>query len=309
MSLYSRLNDQDFHDILSKYDIGLMHSKKVLSGGSENTNYLIETINGSFVLTICEQKSLDETINLGNLLLYLNLNGFNTSKIIKTKKAEMATFWNQKSVMLKSYIDGNVIEDLPHNLLVKLGSNLSKLHTIKVPDYLPNTVGYGIQQFEEFQYNPADANFNMWLQKSKKYIQKHINADLPKALIHSDIFYNNIIISHDGSQATIMDFEEACHYYRIFDIGMMIVGTCRKENSIDLNKVTALLKGYQEKIKLLDIENKALQAFIVYAAAATGFWRYQNFRYVNVIPEMQNHYLEMKELADNVMSLPENCFI
>ena len=52
MSLYSRLNDQDFHDILSKYDIGLMHSKKVLSGGSENTNYLIETINGSFVLTI-----------------------------------------------------------------------------------------------------------------------------------------------------------------------------------------------------------------------------------------------------------------
>ena len=110
-----------------------MISKKILSGGSENTNYLIKTNKSSFVLTICEQKSLVETINLGSLLMYLNLNGFNTSSILKTNTGKLATVWNQKSVMLKDYIDGDIVEDLSDNMLVQLGNDLAKLHTIKAP--------------------------------------------------------------------------------------------------------------------------------------------------------------------------------
>jgi len=103
-----------------------------------------------------------------------------------------------------------------------------------------------------------------------------------------------------------MDFEEACYYYRVFDIGMMIVGTCCDDKTINLNKVNSLLEGYQENNILLDIEKKALKAFTVYAATATAFWRHQNFNYVNVSPEMKNHYMEMKLLADGVKNASED---
>lgn len=309
MTHYTVLKMQDLQSILGQYGIEKVLSKKVLSGGSENTNYLINTPTKSFVLTICEQKSLKKTTELANLLMYLNQNDFTTSKIIKTTEGALTTQWNQKSVMLKDYIDGEIIEDLSDNLLSYLGQELAKLHQIKAPNYLPNSVSYGFQRFDELQHNTADSTFHKWLVKTKIYIENKISADLPKALIHSDIFHNNIIVSKDNKQATIMDFEEACYYYRVFDIGMMIVGTCRTEGNVNYKKVTSLLSGYQQKIKLLEIERKALKAFVIYAATATGFWRYQNFNYINVIPEMKNHFFEMQQLADNIMKLPDNCFI
>ncbi|WP_396638540.1 hypothetical protein [Maribacter sp. R77961] len=48
-----------------------------------------------------------------------------------------------------------------------------------------------------------------------------------------------------------------------------------------------------KEMTLLDIEKKVLKAFTVYAAAATAFWRRQNFNYGNVNPAMKNHYVEM----------------
>ncbi len=101
-----------------------------------------------------------------------------------------------------------------------------------------------------------------------------------------------------------MDFEEACYYYRVFDIGMMIVGTCSEGEIINKKKIKSLLEGYQQENKLLDIEIKSLKAFTVYAATTTAFWRHQNFNYINVDATLKNHYLEMKNLADTIKNLP-----
>lgn len=303
MAYYTVLSDKDLHIILKPYGVSKTLSYKVLSGGSENTNYLVQTKDKSFVLTICEQKSMQEAKELATLLEYLSLNKFSTSKLIKTIAGALITDWHNKPIILKAYIQGNIVKDLPNSLLKYLGKELAQLHQLKVPDYLPRNVAYGLERFDEVKIYAPESSFYTWLKTTQGYIESHIHLDLPKALIHSDIFYNNIIIDAGGQQATIMDFEEACYYYRVFDIGMMIVGTCRDDNRINLTKVAYLLDGYQQNIKLLDIERKALKPFTVYAATATGFWRHQNFNYVNVIPEKKDHYLEMKLLANSVMNM------
>ncbi len=304
------LNKQDLQSILSQYGIVGILSHKVLSGGSENTNYLVMTKAQSFVLTICEQKSLKNTEELAKLLIYLNQNNFNTSKLVKTINGELTSSFNQKPVMLKRFIEGEIKEDIPDSILFHLGIELSKLHLIKAPSYLPETLSYGIDNFDELKQIAAETSFYKWLNNTKSIIKKHMSIDLPKALIHSDIFYNNIIINSNKNQATIMDFEEACYYYRVFDIGMMIVGTCTNQDKINVNikKASSLLRGYQQNINLQEIEKRALKAFTIYAATATGFWRFQNFNYKNIIPSMKNHHLEMKNLADNIMKLPDDCF-
>ena len=308
MAQYTVLNDIQIQTILAHYHTEKVTSFKVLSGGSENTNYLVITKNESFVLTICEQKSMQEAIELASLLVYLKQNNFSTSVLVETIKGTLTTVWNDKPVMLKKFIEGDIVEDLSKNLLINLGRELAQLHQIKAPDYLPKSVAYGLERFDEVQVYAPDAEFYKWLKCTQHYIEKHIDSDLPKALIHSDIFYNNIIVEKEGKQATIMDFEEACYYYRVFDIGMMIIGTCRDKDIINLRKVTSLLEGYQQETKLLEIERKALKAFTIYAATATAFWRHQNFNYVNVIPEKKEHYLEMKLLADYTMNLSDNAF-
>ena len=310
MSHYAVLNKQELQALLSHYDNGNILTYKVLSGGSENSNYLIQTAKNSFVLTICEQKSLKDAEDLAKLLIYLNHNNFTTSEIVKTKHGTLTTLFKNKPVMLKRYIEGDIIENLSEATLFNLGQELAKLHTINAPEYLPDSLSYGIDRFDDLQDIAANSSFYKWLKNTQVTIQKHISNDLPKALIHSDIFANNIIVNKNRNIATIMDFEEACYYYRVFDLGMMIVGTCTSQDKINVNtnKVSSLLKGYQQKIKLLDIEKNALKSFTVYAATATGFWRFQNFNYKNIIPSMKNHHLEMKNLADNIMKLPDDCF-
>ena len=308
MAQYTVLNATEVQTILSQYGTEKVISFKVLSGGSENTNYLVNTNNNSFVLTICEQKSTEETTELASLLEYLKCNKFSTSILVKTTTGTLITVWNDKPVMLKAFIEGDIVEDLSEDLLIYLGKELAKLHQIKAPDYLPKAVAYGLERFDEVQVYAPETEFYKWLKSTQNYIENHIHPDLPKALIHSDIFYNNIICSNDGKRATIMDFEEACYYYRVFDIGMMIIGTCSNKKTIDLTKVASLLEGYSQKIKLLEIEKKVLKTFTVYAAAATAFWRHQNYNYVNVIPQMKDHYLEMKQLANFAMSLSDSSF-
>lgn len=309
MAQYTVLKDRDLHTILNYYGINEVESYNVLSGGSENTNYLVKTAVNNYVLTICEQKSLEQATELANLLVHLNKNNFSTSKIIKTVSNSFVPVWNNKPIILKAYLEGDIVEDLSEDILIYLGKELAALHQVKAPEYLSETVSYGIERFDEVKVYAPESTFYKWLKEIQEYIESYINTDLPKALIHSDVFFNNIIVSKDGKKATIMDFEEASYYYRVFDIGMMIIGTCAEGEELNSKKMKSLLEGYESKIKLLDQEKKALKAFTVYGAAATAFWRHQNFNYVNIIPEKKNHYIAMKNLADFTRSLPDSYFV
>jgi len=305
MAQYTVLSDRDLKDILKKYGIERIQSYKILSGGSENTNYLVETLSTSLVLTICEQKSAEEAENLALLLNDLKHHNFSTSKLVETLKGDYTSKWNDKPVILKEFIEGTIIQDFSEDLLLYLGKELAKLHQVKVPDYVPKTLNYGsIDRFDEVQVYAPNSSFYTWLKNIQCYIEDYITPDLPKSLIHSDIFYNNVIVSEDRKVATIMDFEEACYYYRVFDIGMLIVGTCSEGGIINQKKIKSLLEGYQQENKLLDIEIKSLKVFTVYAATTTAFWRHQNFNYINVDATLKNHYLEMKNLADTIKNLP-----
>ena len=305
MAQYTVINDTDLEIILKRYGIGNIQSYKILSGGSENTNYLVEALSKSFVLTICEQKSAQDAENLALLLNDLKLQNFSTSKLVATLKGAFTTQWNDKPVILKEFIEGTIIQDFSEDLLLYLGRELAKLHQVNVPDYVPRTLNYGsIERFDEVKVYAPNSSFYRWLKNTQCYIEDFISPELPKSLIHSDIFYSNVIVSEDRKVATIMDFEEACYYYRVFDIGMMIVGTCCEGEIINHKKMKSLLEGYQQENKLLEIEINSLKAFTAYAATATAFWRHQNFNYMNVDETLKDHYLEMKNLADTIMKLP-----
>jgi homoserine kinase type II len=303
MSVITKLTIEKITTLLSPYGIVNIKAVSLLSGGSENTNYRIKTSARDYVLTICEQKSLQESRQLVNLLDYLAKQGFSSSKTLKTLNGELVSQWNNKAIIVKSFIKGEIVADLPTDLLHNLGAQLASLHLLAAPSYLPSELGYGKEKFDLVKEYAPQSSFNHWLLGNRDYIDQHITKDLPKALIHSDLFYNNIIVTRDRKHATIMDFEEASYYYRVYDIGMMIVGCCCYNNCFDHRKITSFLSGYQQSITFQASEIEALQAFTVYAATATAFWRHQNYNYVNIDATMAEHYVAMKNLADEVRAI------
>ena len=299
----------EIEDILANVSIKDISSFKVLSGGSENTNYLINAKNDKYVLTICEQKSDKKARELAHLLEHLEKHDFESSKIIRNTNNEPVTFWKGRPIIIKKFIEGKNLKDLPHHLIELIGRELGKLHKIEVPEYLPKQVGFGKEQFVNVEKYAANSLFAIWLKKKLKYVSPYFSSNLPKAFIHSDVFWDNVIISEDESSITIMDFEDSAYYYRVFDIGMMIIGICGEGKTVNFEKARYILKGYRQEIQLLDIELNALQAFTVYAGAAMTFWRHLNFNYTKPYSKLSNHYLGLKVLTDFVKEQAADCFL
>jgi homoserine kinase type II len=307
MVVYARLDRSAVEGLARRFGIGDITAFSVMGGGRENTNYCLETKTGKYVLTLCNQKSLKHVTNLARLLVYLTDQGIRTSRVVVPPKEPIVLLHDEKPVMLKRYIDGDVTANLSGNLLFQLGEEMARLHEIPAPSYLPQSFPYGRSYFPEVINSNLGHAYIGWLSEKNSYLQQRIPQHLPMALIHGDVFFDNMIIQGDQLVA-IIDFEEACHYYRSFDLGMVIVGACRDRQGISFEKAGRFLRGYQKETTLQSIEQESLKAFAVYAAVATSFWRFRHYHLRRPEPQLYDEHVEMQTLADTISEYPDSCF-
>ena len=297
--IYTELDKNALETILQQYVIDSITKWSILDGGAENTNYLLETKHQKYILTICERKTFEETTVLVDLLQHLEIHQFKTTTVIPNKKGLSISFFDDKPIVLKSYLSGKIIPQPSDSIIEQLGMAIGQLHLIPAPDYLPKVYSYGEQAFPELTAIKINHPFVDWLNKMHTYIKNNIKSTLPKTLIHGDIFFSNVIIDQQNTP-TIIDFEEACYYYRMYDIGMAIVGLCNNQGSIDFPKANKLIVAYEKVIPLSKEEKEAVKVFIAYAATATAFWRFRQFNIIAPTPARKDSYLEMKKIAEKM---------
>ena len=307
MALYAQLDRSAVEVLARRFGISDITAFFVMDGGRENTSYCVETSSGRYVLTHFDQKSLKYATNLANLLVYLIDQGIRTSRVVVPPKEPIVLLHDEKPVMLKRYLDGDVTANLTGDLLVQLGEEMARLHKIPAPSYVPQSFPYGRSHFPEvIDSNLGHAYIN-WLSEKNSYLQKRIPQYLPMTLIHGDVFFDNMIVQGDQLMA-IIDFEEACHYYRGFDLGMAIVGTCRDRQGISFEKAGRFIRGYEKETTLQSIERETLKTFAVYAAVATSFWRFRQYHLLRPEPQLYDKHLEMQTLADTISEYPDSSF-
>jgi len=246
MALYARLDMAAVEGLVRRFGIEDVTAFSVMDGGSENTNYCVETNSGKYVLTICDRKSLKHATNLANLLIYLTDRGIRTSRLVKPLEGPIVILHDEKPVMLKRHVDGDIATNLTGNLLGQLGEEMARLHEISAPSYLPELFPYGRSYFPEVIDSNLDHAYIDWLSEKNRYLQKRIPKNLPMTLIHGDVFCDNMIVQGDRLMA-IIDFEEACHYYRSFDLGMVIVGACRDRQGVSFQKSETIYRRLPER--------------------------------------------------------------
>jgi len=307
MALYARLDRSAVEGLARRFGIGDITGFSVMDGGRENTSYCVETSSRRYVLTRFDQKSLKHVTNLAKLLVYLIDQGICTSRVVVPPKEPIVLLHDEKPVMLKRYIDGDVTANLTGDSLVQLGEEMARLHEIPAPSYVPQSFPYGRSHFPEVMNSNLGHDYIDWLSERNSYLQKRIPQHLPMALIHGDVFLDNMIVQDDQLMA-IIDFEEACHYYRSFDLGMVIVGACRDRQGICFEKARRFIRGYQNNVILQSVERECLQAFAVYAAVATSFWRFRHYHMRRPEPQRYDEHVEMQTLADTISEYPESRF-
>lgn len=302
MAVYTELTTADLKQIASIFGLPEITSISNFAGGQENSNYHLIAGGQEYALTLCENKTPAEAQTLVDTLRHLEAHGFQTTKIIPTQGgATQATIYG-KPLLLKSYLSGTVIDPLPPATMEPLGQAMARLHQVPVPDFLPTRLAYGRETFSPMQQNFGGPHpFLDWLKKIEKYLKDHFPEDLPKALIHADIFADNLILSPDHGPV-IMDFEEATNYYRVFDLGMAIVGTCYPGGQFNALARKELLRGYNSVAPLIEAEEKSIIPATIYAAAAMASWRFWQFNVVQPGAGKQEHYRALQRVAEDLLA-------
>lgn len=303
----TRLQLQGIKEIVDKYGL-TVSAFRPFSGGAANSSYWLQTGQGNYVLTIFNEKTQGYVARLGQLLLQLAEWEFPTTRLLLPTESGLVTMYRDKPVMLKTFIPGEVNTAWNESLLHQVGGALASLHQVPAPDFLPNTHPYGRQTFATVIGQNIHPLYESWLAEQHAYLAQHFPQQLPQALIHGDLFYDNVLIEGQTLRA-IIDFEEACHYYRLFDLGMAIVGLCMEGATVALNKAQALVHGYQQEQRLEAREKEALQLFVEYAAIATSYWRFWKYYVHSPQSEKADKPLAMMRLTKTIRAIPKATFL
>ena len=307
MAAYIQLQESDVQEIAELYDLTIIDFAPI-EGGSSKSNYLLHTRQGRYVLTVFGTKMLDLVTRSGQLLLLLANYEFPTTRLLPSVQGEATTIYREKPVMIKVFIEGQVYRELDQTMLRQVGVAMARLHQLSAPDSLLDKQLYGMPHYSSIVGHSLDPEYETWIVQRLAYLEQRIPQELPQSLIHSDLFYDNVLFVGKRLKA-IIDFEDALYYYKGFDLGMGVVGLCSRESGVALDKVRALVAGYQQIRQLEEKEKETLQLFSEYAAAIVSCWRYWKYNVDTPIAKKARTHLPMLRLAERISDIPPTRFL
>ena len=88
------------------------------------------------------------------------------------------------------------------------------------------------------------------------YLKDNWPEDLPKGVIHADIFQDNVFFDKNILSGFI-DFYFACNDYYAYELAICINAWCFDKNgSFDITKYNSIIQGYQKHRKLSQKEHE-----------------------------------------------------
>ena len=305
MAPYTNLQVSDIHKIAGKFDLNVIGYEPI-EQGLGNSNFLINTGKGKHILTVFEIEPLRVT-QICRILLLLEMHDFPAPRLQFTSTGKMKTKFQEKSVLIKRYIPGKVLEDLNEGQVAQIGTALAKLHEIPAPNYLPDKHAYLEETYPQVMEQEIDRVYKQWVKKRHQNIVANLHPKLPVGIVHGDLFCDNVLFEGEKFKA-ILDFEEVSRNYKVLDLGMAIVGICTDDTEIVTNKAKALVAGYQ-KIRRLEVtEIDSLQDFVEWAAILTSIWRFWKYNIDMPDIEEERKHTQMIDIAKNIRTISKDKF-
>jgi homoserine kinase type II len=310
MGAFTLLDSSIVAAVAAEY--GLHVSKvRLLNGGMENTNALLATREGSFVLTVLEKKDPAMATAYATYLNALADAGLPVPQVLQHSAGGRVAIYGSKPVIISEYVAGHCYDPLPMELLFLAGATLARVHAAQnidcpLPPYLRLRDAY-IEKIASF----PDADFSDWVLRQHQRVCYVVNYGGVQVPIHGDLFADNIIV-RDANDIVFLDWDDGSLDYPWIDIGMAILGLCCGRNFLP-ERARLLLAGYQS-VSADRLDFAVIRDAAIYVALFTACNRYsrrgtnrsysQPQRSYQVIPEivtsLQKHWGDVSAAPSGV---------
>ncbi len=266
MAVYTDVAADELAGFLSQYDIGELLSYKGIAEGVENSNFLLHTTAGHFILTLYEKRVAkgDLPFFLG-LMTHLAGHGINCPQPVKNRSGEALSALAGRPAAIINFLEGiwprkpivaqcaGVGQALAKMHLAGRDFPMSRANALSVSGWRPlfdqaasraDEVQHGLRAFIGAELDHLENN--VWPQ------------GLPQGVIHADLFPDNVFFLGERVSG-IIDFTFACTDILAYDVAICLNAWCFESDcSFNVTKARAFLGAYGRERQLSDAEQAAL---------------------------------------------------
>lgn len=289
MAVYTEVTDEALIAHLTRYDIGELHSLKGIAGGVENSNYMLTTDAGNFILTLYEKRVNPEDLPffLG-LMEHLAEKGMSCPLPIKMKNGETLGELAGRPAAIISFLDGFEVKRPKALHCHEVGKALARMHLAGEGFPLMRRNGLTLEDWRPLfeksapRADEVQPGLRKFIATELDYLEANWPMDLPRGVIHADLFTDNVFFLKDELSG-IIDFYFACNDLLAYDLVTCLNAWCFEPDwSFNTTKAVALVKGYESLRPLSSAEFTALP--ILSRGSALRFMLTRLYDWLNVPP-------------------------
>jgi homoserine kinase type II len=286
MAVYTEIAEDELGRFLDGFELGSAVAFKGIAEGVSNSNYLLETTVGRYILTVYEPARSNEAdlpYFLG-LMGWLKDHGFPSARPIPDRAGATLGRVAGKPAAIVEFLPGLSVRKPSREQRFAAGAGLAWMHQAAqgFPGRRDNNLGqaHWAEMFaplraraEELKPGLAGA-----ILADLDHLRRRWPQGLPSGAIHADFFPDNVFFKGPEFVAAI-DFYFACDGAFAYDVAVALNAWCfEPDGSFNLTAARAFLAGYESRRPLGQAEKDALPVLAHGAAMRFFLTRLQDWK-------------------------------
>ena len=272
MAVYTHLGAEQLAELIAQFDVGTLRSAKGIAEGVQNSNWLIETsgrdgTGARFILTMYEERTeVGELPFFLGLMDHLSAHRCPVPATIHDRSGGAFRLFDGKPVALIEFLSGVSVSEPTPGQARAVGEALARLHLASLDFAMERANNLGPAGWRRLidgcgaaGLAAIDPALGPLVERELAELLAQWPADLPRSVIHADLFPDNVLMIGD-TVGGLIDFYFACTDVTAYDIAVTHASWCFDAGGTrfapDLS--VALLQGYEAVRPLTAAERAAL---------------------------------------------------
>ena len=265
MAVYTDVAAEELAEFLKGYDIGELLSYKGIAEGVENSNFLMHTSKGAYILTLYEKRVAEDDLPYFlSLMAHLAEHGVSCPQPAKNRSGAVYSTLAGRPAAIINFLEGMWPRRPNVAHCAGVGEALAKMHLAGRDFLLFRANPLSVAGWETLFERAADradsvqAGLRAFIGDELDYLETRWPDDLPVGVIHADLFPDNVFFLGDKLSGLI-DFPFSCNDILAYDVAICLNAWCfEPDHSFNVTKARARLNAYGRTRPLSAAEQNAL---------------------------------------------------
>ena len=252
MAVYTEIGDDELRAFIALYDIGEVLSCKGIAEGVENSNFLLTTERGNFILTLYEKRVAPQDLPFFIALMdHLAHHGVACPTPVRARDGEALRELCGRPAAVVTFLNGMWPRRIDPAHCAALGGALARLHLAGASFAMTRRNDLGVAGWRRLYEHCRDRADEVQrglaaeLGDELTALEAAWPEGLPQGVIHADLFPDNVFF-RDHALSGLIDFYFACTDALSYDLAVCLNAWCFEPDwSFNITKARLLVRNYR----------------------------------------------------------------